>query len=192
LGTLASAEISKLPTGPIIILVGTVGFLASLLGAPRRGLLARAAADRKFRNDLRLHTLLRQLYEAAEAGPTRGSQRLSVDLRRALGWSESQFRKVTHEAVLQQLIVRRVDDTLSLTPSGLEYAGRVVRGYRIWQRFLIKYPDQNSSLTALDFQHVDDALPADVVRALEMKLKDEGRLPSAGTIRHAAFGGNSA
>jgi manganese/zinc/iron transport system permease protein len=192
LGTLASAEISKLPTGPIIILVGTAAFLASLLGAPRRGLLARAAADRKFRNDLRLHTLLRQLYEAAEAVPTRGSQRTSEDVRRALGWSEAQFRKVAHEAVLQQLIVRRVDDTLNLTPSGVEYAGRIVRGYRIWQRFLTEYPDQNSSLTSLDFQHIDEALPPDVVRALELKLKDEGRLPSVALTTLAAFGGNSA
>lgn len=190
-GTLASAEISRLPTGPIIILVGTVVFVASLLGAPRRGLLARAAADRRFRRDLSLQALLRRLYEAAEMSTTRSSESSFADVRRSLGWSEAQMRRVAQAAVLQQLVTRRSDDAISLTSVGVDYAQQVVRGYRIWQRFLTVYPDQSSSFATLDVQHVDDKLPPDVVRALETVLVAEGRLPAVGTGGRIALGGSS-
>jgi len=192
-GALTSANFEKMPTGPIIILVGTAVFLVSLLFAPRRGLVARAAADRRFRTELRLHTLLRRLFEAAEANPAQASRRSFAELKCSLGWTENRLRKVAHAAVLQQLISRRVDDTFSLTPAGVAYASRVVRGYRIWQRFLTEYPDQSSSLVGLDVQQVDDVLPPDVVSALEAKLVDEGRLPRtvAGGAQ-PAFGGGAA
>lgn len=176
-GTLLSAQFSLLPTGPIIILVGATVFVASMLIAPRRGLLARAAADRRFKRELRLHTLLRNLYEATEAGPTKDAHRSIADVQSSLGWSEPKLRRVAQEAVLQQLVSRR-DGALGLTPSGLEYARRVIRGYRIWQRFLIEYPDQSSTLTDLDVQHVDERLPVDVIRSLERKLLADGRLPT--------------
>lgn len=191
-GALTSAYFEKMPTGPIIILVGTAVFLASLLFAPRRGLLARAAADRRFRSDLRLHTVLRHLYEAAEAGSRHSSECSLADLSRSLGWREAKLRRTANEAVLQQLVTRR-GDVIALTEPGMEYAGRIVRGYRIWQRFLIEYPDQSSSLVGLDVQHVDEALPADVVRTLETKLVDEGRLPrTPAKFAMPAFGGGAA
>lgn len=190
LGTFASAEIGKLPTGPIIILVGTAVFVASLLGAPRRGLLARAATDRSFRRDLRLHALLRRLYEAAEASPAHSSEFDCADLRSKLGWSEAVLDRVTHHAVLQRLVSQQSSGALMLTREGIEYANRVVRGYRLWQRFLTEYPDQSCTLTALDVQHVDEKLPADVVSKLESALRAEGRWPLIGVRGPVVLGSN--
>jgi manganese/zinc/iron transport system permease protein len=52
-GTALSAQFQKLPAGPIIILTGTALFLISVFFAPRRGLIARALEQLKFRRDLR-------------------------------------------------------------------------------------------------------------------------------------------
>ncbi len=54
LGTWISSTVEKMPTGPCIILVGTLLFLASALVAPRRGWLARW----RMANQARLHTSL--------------------------------------------------------------------------------------------------------------------------------------
>ncbi|MCE9606348.1 MAG: metal ABC transporter permease [Planctomycetia bacterium] len=182
LGTLMSAQFSLLPAGPIIILVGTAVFLTSMLGAPRRGLLARAAANRRFRNELLLQTLLRRIYESAEGRRSTAVHRSRAELMRSLGWSTGTMQRIVHAAVLQQLVSERAtpsthDYELSLTSQGAEYVAKVVRGYRLWQRFLTEYPDQSCSLVDLDVQHVDEYLPPDIIRALERKLVAEGRLP---------------
>lgn len=48
-GTACSANYGQLPTGPIIVLVGTTAFLTSALFAPRRGVVARLMAHWRFR-----------------------------------------------------------------------------------------------------------------------------------------------
>lgn len=52
IGAMLSARYSGLPTGPIVVLVGTAGFLVSLLAAPRRGVLAQWRQRRRFRREL--------------------------------------------------------------------------------------------------------------------------------------------
>lgn len=49
IGTWVSAQYSLMPAGPIIVLVGAAIFLASLVAAPRRGLLGRWLLGRKIR-----------------------------------------------------------------------------------------------------------------------------------------------
>lgn len=182
LGTLASSQFSLLPAGPIIILVGTTAFIVSMLGAPRRGLIARAAANRRFQKELLLQSLLRELFAASERERAVVAHIPRTKLRETLAWSDDMLRRVVQSAVLQQLVSERAtsnpdDGELNLTPQGKAYAAQVERGYRLWQRFLTEYPDQSSSLVDLQVQHIDDYLPVDVVRLLEAKLLEEGRLP---------------
>jgi manganese/zinc/iron transport system permease protein len=197
LGTLASAQFSLLPAGPIIILVGASAFLASMLGAPRRGVLARAAANRRFQRRLLLQTLLRRLYESSTRDGSPVSRPTHASLRQSLGWAEAKLQTVVHAAVLLDLVTERRGDRaevteLSLTPRGQDYAAKVVRGYRLWQRFLTEYPDQSSSLVDLDVQQIDDHLTPDVIRSLEQELIAEGRLPQlAASGRSSRLAGGS-
>lgn len=46
-GSVLSAKFSKVPTGPVIVLVATVLFMVSLVAAPRRGVIARLIQRRK-------------------------------------------------------------------------------------------------------------------------------------------------
>ena len=67
-GTASSARFGKMPAGPIIVLVGTAVFLGSVLFAPRRGVVARALAHRRFRRELAERNLLRILFDLVEPG----------------------------------------------------------------------------------------------------------------------------
>lgn len=46
IGTLISAQVSNMPTGPVIVLAGVVVFLLSIIASPSRGLLARSMRRR--------------------------------------------------------------------------------------------------------------------------------------------------
>ncbi len=51
-GTAISVQVDRIPTGPIIVVTGSVIFLVSMLFAPRRGALARGLSHLRFRRQL--------------------------------------------------------------------------------------------------------------------------------------------
>ncbi|MBA3348633.1 MAG: metal ABC transporter permease [Actinobacteria bacterium] len=61
-GAVLSSEAEQLPTGPTIVLCASVIVLASLLAAPRRGLLWRELRGRRDRRRLRLAAVLADLH----------------------------------------------------------------------------------------------------------------------------------
>ncbi len=61
-GSVASAVIPRLPTGPTIVLVLSFAFVVSLVGAPRRGLLWRWLRLGDFRRSIDLDPVLMHLY----------------------------------------------------------------------------------------------------------------------------------
>jgi manganese/zinc/iron transport system permease protein len=170
-GTLLSAQFDGLPTGPTIVLVGAAAFLVSALFAPRRGAMARWLNHLRFRRLLEDQLLLRKLYEASEARlpevmPTTGLARIStlpVDaVARAMrnGW-----------------LAREVDGRLQLTQPGLVRAARVVRSYRLWQTFLSEHADQHGVFAELDVESADERLSSSLIKELESRLRNDGRLP---------------
>ena len=182
LGTAASANLSLLPAGPIIILVGSIAFVSSLLFAPRRGLIARGTALSRFRRRLLQQRLLRLLYEQAER-PAVATPITEESLPRFLNASLRRARRTLYDGLLSgTLELRRTpaDVRLSLTHAGERHAAEVTRGYRLWTAFLERYPDQSGSLTDLDLRLVDELLPDDTVSLLEDELRASGRLPAAG------------
>ena len=194
-GAVCSAQFSLLPAGPIIILVGTTAFLISMLVAPRRGLLARAAAAAKFRSDRRRQQLLASLYDEAE----RSRQvRVWLDgdaVARAHAWSASVRRRTFHDALVHGVVELRPDAAgrlfLRLTDGGRAEAVRVVRGRRLWEALLTEHPDQTGLFTSLDVAAVDQLIPRELLAPLEARLRAAGRLPElavASTGRTAAEG----
>lgn len=67
LGVYASLQVAQLPSGPSIVLAAGVLFVASALVAPHRGALALAFRRKRFRDDLALRALLRELPAPHEA-----------------------------------------------------------------------------------------------------------------------------
>lgn len=174
LGTLISAEIDGLPTGPTIVLVGAATFLFSALFASRRGAVSRLLAQRRFQRRLEEQRLLRTMFEAIELSLPERRIVTHAELLDRGPWSESALRRVASSGWLS---VERSGYCLS--QAGLERAARVVRGYRLWRLFLHEYADQIGSFGELDVEAIDERLPAELVSTLEARLAAEGQLPQA-------------
>jgi len=174
LGTLISAEVDGLPTGPTIVLVGAAAFLFSALFAARRGAISRLLAQRRFQRRLEEQRLLRNLFEAIES---------NLPERPIMPHGDPSERGPRSAAALHRLAsagwISIEQSGYRLTEAGLERAARVVRGYRLWRLFLHEYADQIGSFGELDVEAVDERLPADLVLSLESRLAAEGQLPQA-------------
>lgn len=171
-GTAISVGTAGLPTGPLIVLVGAAVFLFSLLFAPRRGVLARRAAERKMRQTVGEQTLLRSLFELCEADlPSRPPVATGAIARRS-AWSPEQLEWQLRRAARRGLVELAAANTWRLTATGLAQAARVARGYRLWRELLTEQPESSSLLSELDMEAVDRLLPAETVRELESKVSE--------------------
>ncbi|HUY35299.1 MAG TPA: metal ABC transporter permease [Pirellulales bacterium] len=176
-GTAISAHVSRAPTGPIIVLVGTCLFGASALFAPRRGAVARWIDHVRFRRRLRGQAMWRAVYELIE--PRFPAIRpIAIDeLAHRTSYTPAQLRRVLRQAEMNDLLIRRPDGRYLPTAAGLAQAARVTRGYRLWERFLTEQPELTSTFARLDVESADSALSHEIVAELEAALRAEGRLP---------------
>lgn len=160
IGTLLSVRFAELPAGPIIVLSGTAVFLASMLFAPRRGLLSRIAQLRRQRRLLARQAGLRQFWRGEQEGqgehrevPARGS-----------AWAREGRRLGLVEGD-------------RLTASGRDEALEVVRSDRIRERLLEREPESALRLIELDSIATVAALPSELRDELIADLRREGRWP---------------
>jgi manganese/zinc/iron transport system permease protein len=119
-GAVASAEATKLPTGPTIVLVATGIVVASLLLAPRRGILARVLRARAARGRIALNAVLADLaeLERAHEGPAHGHAAAMVG-----AMVEADARAALRE-LERRWLVREQDGLWSLTERGRSRAGQ--------------------------------------------------------------------
>ena len=174
IGSGISSEVA-IPTGPIIILTGTAIFLVSLLAAPRRGLVSRIVAQRRFHRELEQRKLLRVLFDLSEPSLPGRPELTVADLAQRRSWQPRRLRRLLDDArAAGQVEVSA--DRYALTESGLRRAAEVARGYRLWELYMHEYPDM--ALAAdLSAESVEPVLPAAIVDDLHAKLKLAGRWP---------------
>jgi manganese/zinc/iron transport system permease protein len=178
LGTLASAQFSLTPAGPVIVLVGSAVFGVSLLVAPRHGLLARWWAARSFAQRLDEQRILAWLHD--HDPPHQPGQRARYrvgDLPASFRHRENLQRRRIHRLIIQGQLDAMADGSFRLSPSGRERAACVVRGWRLWQAFILAYPDLAQGYAELDAEDIDERLPPDTIAELEATLRRAGRWP---------------
>jgi manganese/zinc/iron transport system permease protein len=181
-GSQLSAEVERLPTGPVIILVGAVLFTLSALFAPGRGVLAQALAQLRFRRALEERTLLRLLFDLSEPNLP---ARLPVSPEQVLvrkSWNRRQFDRIVSAAVADGYLERDGSGNLTLTETGLTRAAEVARGHRLWELYLTTYPEQASGVVNLASESVEELVPGAVVAELSAQLRRAGRRPRAGEV----------
>ncbi len=188
-GTLVSARYEKMPTGPVIVLAGAALFAFSLLLAPRRGVVAVLLARRRFNRELQERYLLRALYDLAEprlrdCGSKMGVELPFEEILRHRSWGRRQLAHLLGAAVGDGHLERAAPGSAgqecpayTLTAAGLRRAAEVARGHRLWEAFLLEYPEQASGLANLAEESVENLLPAPTVAELSRKLEREGRMP---------------
>ena len=174
-GTFLSATFNKMPAGPVITLVGTALFIVSALGAPRRGLIARAWVRVRDRWQTEYDVVLRLLYEAEEAGHPRGLG----DILKGKSWSPDRGHKVLAAVARAGNATFEPGSGYALTAAGHDRAVEVVRRHRLWRRLIDEYPDLVPVARPMSRQPVGEFVPAEIVADLEAKLRATSRWPEA-------------
>ena len=124
-GAVISSTTARLPTGPTIVLCISAIVLVSLFLAPNRGLVWRWLRHRRNRRQIRVETVLRDLYALASQhdDPNHGH---SIAVLRTMDRSRGGVA-LSLEQLERKGWVRQVDtDEWVLTPSGLSEAERLV------------------------------------------------------------------
>ncbi len=161
---------SSLPTGPLIVLTGTVLFAISALFAPRRGAMSRALGAARLRVNTARENLLRSLYELSEpALPERPAVSLE-QLLAARAWHAWQARWLVRLAAWQGL-VEPAGAGVRLTPAGFEQARHLIRVHRLWERFLIERADIAPDHVDRDADTLEHLLGPEVVEELQRRME---------------------
>jgi manganese/zinc/iron transport system permease protein len=145
LGAAISGVRANLPTGGVIVLTLTALFVASLLAAPRRGVVAQAWRYLRFR----LAIAERQGLLAIAAGQPVLEPLSRLRLRRQ-GWLTA---------------------TGQPTEAGLSAARRTARDQALWDRYLEDYPGEAFASDVWASVAIEHALPADLVAELDRRVR---------------------
>lgn len=168
-GSLVSASLAKLPTGPVIVLVSSSVLIVSLLLAPRRGILWARLRERQVAARIRRENLLKDLYLLGER---------KADWDTALTWPHlmgvrgQTGRELSRSArpLIAEGLVERTEDTLRLTEAGRKEAEQVVRKHRIWEVYLSRRLELPSDHVHRDAEAMEHALTEAAVTDLEEAL----------------------
>lgn len=169
IGSLASATVPRLPTGPVIVVVSSGVLIVSLLFAPRRGLLWALLRERRVADRIRRENLLKDLYLAGER---QGSLAQLVSWPRLMGVRGQTSGELARSArpLERAGLLEREGDALRLTRAGLAEAESVVRKHRLWELYLTRRLELPSDHVHRDAEAMEHALTDEAVERLEELL----------------------
>ena len=147
LGAAASAMFPKLPAGGVIVLTAGALFLASLLLAPARGLIAGAVRHLRFK--------------------------LAVAERQGLILLAQGQRVADRSAVTWLRLKRLIDRNGGLTGKGQMLAAEALREKRLWDCYRIAYPADAIADLEWSLAPIEDVLPPDLVAELEKQASGQ-------------------
>lgn len=129
--------ILNLPTGPLIVLIGTSIAFLSLLFAPKRGLLFRFGRILAFRLRCHEENILKSIWKKGKySEPTSPIVRTALWRLNRGGW---------------------INDRLELTSDGKLKAASIVRLHRLWELYLAErlgFQAENVHRTAEEMEHI--------------------------------------
>jgi manganese/zinc/iron transport system permease protein len=169
IGSIASASVPRLPTGPVIVLVSSGVLILSLLFAPRRGLLRAFLRERQVAHRIRRENLLKDLYLAGEREGGFGSF-VSWPLLMGMRGQASGALDRSARPLLAAGLAEREGDSLRLTPEGLAEAASVVRKHRVWELYLTRRLELPSDHVHRDAEAMEHALSDEAVDRIEALL----------------------
>lgn len=157
-GALVSASAPRIPTGPVIVLAGSVALLFSLFFAPRRGLVWSWWRERRLEARIRRENLLKDLYRYGEQRGGDFTRPVPLShLRGVRGQGLGELRGATSRLAREEL-VERTGDALRLTHGGVERAASVVRKHRLWEVYLTRRLSLPSDHVHRDAETMEHAL----------------------------------
>ncbi|MBI2423283.1 MAG: metal ABC transporter permease [Candidatus Hydrogenedentes bacterium] len=128
----------KMPTGPWIVVAVTSLFLASLMFAPRRGVLSRLMRHYRFRKKTARENVLRTLYLFGERADNWEQGYLLNEILHHRLMSTLELRRALYRLERNGLIVETPDHRFALTAAGVHAAARITRLHRLWELYLTR------------------------------------------------------
>jgi manganese/zinc/iron transport system permease protein len=168
-GSLASASVPRLPTGPVIVVASSGVLILSLLFAPHRGLLWGLLRERRVADRIRRENLLKDLYLQGERREDWDSF-LSWPLLMGMRGQTAGKLKSSARPLLREGLTERSGDSLRLTSEGRRQAEGVVRKHRLWEVYLTRRLELPSDHVHRDAEAMEHALTEETVAQLEDML----------------------
>ena len=168
-GSLVSASASKLPTGPVIVLVSSSVLIVSLLLAPQRGILWARLRERQVADRIRRENLLKDLYLLGERKADWSTPLTWPHLMGVRGQTGRELSK-SARPLLAAGLVERAGDALRLTADGRAEAEQVVRKHRIWEVYLSRRLELPSDHVHRDAEAMEHTLSEAAVAELEQAM----------------------
>lgn len=168
-GSLASAYVPRLPTGPVIVVVSSAILIVSLLFAPHRGLIWALLRERAVAVRIRRENLLKDLWLQGERQGDWGGF-LSWPLLMGVRGQTSGHLARSARPLARASLVERSGDSLRLTLEGRAEAEKVVRKHRLWELYLTRRLELPSDHVHRDAEAMEHALSDDAVLRLEELL----------------------
>lgn len=161
-----SGEKFSLPTGPMIVLVGTGGALFSLAFAPKRGLFFRLFRIMRFR--------MRCIEENILKGIWKKGPRSFRELKKAhrMGLLAYLLFRMQREGWL-----RRNRGLFELTEDGRQKAATIVRLHRLWELYLTEQLGQEVEKVHRNAEEMEHILTPDLEERLTRILSNPRRDP---------------
>ena len=170
LGTWISTLAPKIPTGPVMVLVATGGFIASAVFAPRRGVISRLLRLRQNRLRESRHHFLRAFGEVSEIeGKQAGLEisRISDHLS-----EEPKHTRRTVVRLERGGWLSRQGSRVLLTEQGRCDAEFVLKSHRLWEYYLVYRSNLKLDHVDRPADDVEHILTPDIVRELEETLRE--------------------
>lgn len=164
------------PTGPLVTLAAAAVFIVSLLGAPRRGVIADLLRRAAVRRKINRQNILRAVAELEEqADPANGAA--MSDLARRLHLAPGVAARRAR-GLIDAGLAEGDQHHLRLTSTGHEAARKIVRAHRLWERYLIEQAAIAPDHVDRDADEIEHILPPETIAQLETRLKPLPDLPS--------------
>jgi manganese/zinc/iron transport system permease protein len=168
-GSLASALVPRLPTGPVIVVVSSGVLIVSLLFAPQRGLLWALLRERQVAGRIRRENLLKDLWLLGER---QGDWREYLSWPLLMGVRGQTARELSRSArpLEKAELLEQSGDALRLTSKGQREAENVVRKHRLWEVYLTRRLELASDHVHRDAEAMEHALSDEAMLRLDEML----------------------
>lgn len=169
-----------LPAGPAIVLTGAAIFIASLLFAPERGVIAIVWSETRLRFRVARDHLLRSLYELNEPTLPRAA---SIPLEQLAEHRHSQRWMLSWllDRAERGALLERTNGSVMLTPLGMRRAAEATKTHRMWEIYMMEFAGSAADHVDRSADAVEHLLPEGLLVKLEERLVKEGRMPKLST-----------
>jgi manganese/zinc/iron transport system permease protein len=177
----------QLPTGPIIVLVSAVFFVAALFFHPQNGLLFKWFSSRNRNYRISLENTLKAVYQELESidfqkevisvGQLAKRRRASMpQAHREVSAMVAKQYATLHSAQSESSAPPK-PTMISLTPKGWGTACRIVRNHRLWELYLTNEARYAPDHVHDDAEKIEHVLGEETVRRIERILSNPRKDP---------------